>query len=364
MPRHVVQVVPDLPPNIGGVGDYALGLARKLRELHGIESVFLVSKEGAGRGSELEGFRVIHIEKQENAAFAEILAAVAGEESAVLVQYVGYGFDKNGAPAWLIDGLNLWRQGAPGRPLVTMFHELYANSWPWRRAFWYSRQQKILAQELARMSDTCATSLQVTTDVVSRWRSMQQGAQAVAAAAIPSNVGEPKFVPPLVEREPSMVVFGTFGSRSNAYRLARRELQQSCALLGILEVIDVGPGEIDCIALPASVKFRRAGALAPDLVSALLLRSRAGFLNYPAEYLAKSGVFAAYCSHGMLPVLAKRGPLGKDGIAAARHYWYPGLGTVAPEGTQAIATEAHAWYLGHNLEKHALIFARALRSSS
>jgi hypothetical protein len=157
-----------------------------------------------------------------------------------------------------------------------------------------------------------------------------------------------------------MVVFGTGASRERVYRFAHRELARSCELLGIREVIDIGPGEMGPVALPASVAFRRMGTLDHERVSARLLRGRAGFLDYPAEYLEKSGIFAAYCAHGMLPVLGRARSSGLEGIALVRHYWDPGLDSPEFASTQAIATEAHAWYRGHDLEKHAAALARVL----
>ena len=83
-------------------------------------------------------------------------------------------------------------------------------------------------------------------------------------------------------------------------------------------------------------------------VSALLLGSIAGFLAYPPDFLPKSTIFAAYCSHGVLPICA----WDRDG--AAPPYW---RGSGDP---QTVATAAHDWYAGHSLARQAEQFEALL----
>ena len=47
MRKSLLQIVPRAPDDCGGVGDYARQLALRLRELHGIDSIF-VSAAPAG----------------------------------------------------------------------------------------------------------------------------------------------------------------------------------------------------------------------------------------------------------------------------------------------------------------------------
>ncbi len=54
------------------------------------------------------------------------------------------------------------------------------------------------------------------------------------------------------------------------------------------------------------IPVRRHGVLPAAEVSRLLLGSLAGFVAYPAYFLPKSTIFAAYCAHGVLPVQAWR----------------------------------------------------------
>jgi hypothetical protein len=56
-----------------------------------------------------------------------------------------------------------------------------------------------------------------------------------------SNVGEPDYVPPLVERPRRLVVFGGRGPRSRVYQRSRLALERTCRDLEIEEIVDIGP---------------------------------------------------------------------------------------------------------------------------
>ena len=87
-------------------------------------------------------------------------------------------------------------------------------------------------------------------------------------------------------------------------------------------------------------------------ISDILLKSCAGFLNYNIDYLAKLGIFAAYCAHGLLSISYRCSTLSVDGIEARIHYWIPdsqGIILNPVEELRAIADNAHTWYQTHGL---------------
>ncbi len=121
--------------------------------------------------------------------------------------------------------------------------------------------------------------------------------------------------------------------------------------------------------------MRPLGALPAAAASAVLLRSYAGFLGYPAAFLAKSTVFAAYCAHGLVPVCAwrqrppdPRAPNGRRGRNGRRGpyreagerppFWDAGAAP-PPADPAGLAALARAWYGGHDLASQAVRF-RAL----
>jgi len=320
---EMIQIVPRLPPPEEGVGSFALALAGALRDRHGIASRFAaVAASPAALGE-----------------------ALAGADLPVLLHYAGYGYQPRGCPTWLVAGLRDWKRREGGR-LVTFFHEVYAGGPPWRSSFWLSPLQRRLAAELARLSDGMVTSLEIYRRLLRRLVPEKE------AEVLPvfSTVGEPAAVSLLAERRRRLVVFGGPGARGRAYGPLVAQLTAACQALGIEEICDVGP-TLSSQTPPGPVPVRRLGEMAAGELSSLLLGSLAGFSTYPAPFLGKSTVFAAYCAHGLLPVCAAA-PGGEDD-SFTPPYWPAGTAPATPGALQETAGRARAWYAGHGIERHA-----------
>ena len=97
----ILQIVPKLPPSIDGVGDYAFNLALGLKSYSNIQTEFLVG-DSKWKGTKIiNGFPVINFNSEKKDDYLEIL----NKYSLVLLQYVGYGYEKRGCPYWLINGI-------------------------------------------------------------------------------------------------------------------------------------------------------------------------------------------------------------------------------------------------------------------
>jgi hypothetical protein len=347
---RLLQIVPHLPPPNEGVGDYALALARALAGM-GIATTFLVPGPERPESGRIP-VRALPVPSSE--ALAAALAAWSNErpeDAAVLVHYANYAYERRGCPEWLVGGLLRWRSRAGRTRLLSFFHEVYASGPPWRRSFWLSPTQRRLAAALARASDRVATSLELYRDLLARW----VPAEAIAILPVLSNVGELAAPVPLAARRRRLVVFGGHGTRARAYGKGGGALAAACAALGIEEIADIGP-ESGVQAAPgrvAGIAVARLGELPAAAVSARLAESLAGFVVHREEFLGKSGVFAAYCAHGMLPVA---GCGGSAGLA-----WAPSAeaSDTCDSALQTRADAAFSWYAGHSLARQAEAF-RAL----
>ncbi|HEX3526677.1 MAG TPA: glycosyltransferase family 1 protein [Thermoanaerobaculia bacterium] len=346
--REVVQVVPRLPPPAEGLGGYALALAGALREQHGVASRFVAAASTPSAG-----------------ALCDLLDAAPGLP--VLLQYSGYGYQVRGCPVWLVDGLEAWKRGSPDRRLVTFFHEVHAMGPPWRSSFWTSPVQRRLAARLTRLSDATATSLDLYAGLLRRWGPRRDP----VVLPVVSNVGEPEpaVVPLLSARPPRLVVFGGAGNRSKVYGRHLAELAAVCRALAVREVADVGPPIALPAALPSAIgeiPIVRLGLLSEAEASAALLASRAGFLAYPASFLGKSGVLAAYAAHGVAPVCTTAAPPA-SGLTAGVHYLPAAQilrGADSQADLQPVADAARAWYAGHALRRHADLLSGLLACAS
>lgn len=340
---RLLQVVPRLAPPVEGVGSFAETLAADLAARFKIETRFVVGDPSWPGGREDAG----RVAARTAGALLAALDSAPQDGDAVLLHYAGYGYQPRGCPSWLLDGLRQWKSATAGR-LVVLFHEVYATGLPWRSSFWLSPAQRRIAAELARLADGLVTSMRLYRRRLLRW---VPGTE-VAVLPVFSTVGEPAAVPLLRDRARRLVVFGGSGTRERAYRRLRRQIEAACGALGVEEIWDVGP-PLDQPPLPMSRPLRRLGPLPAAEVGALLLESLAGFVGYPAPFLPKSTIFAAYCAHGALPVCAW--PWPRRRVEPPPPFWRPdGAGAAVPtEALQAVADRARAWYSDHTLARHA-----------
>ncbi len=348
----IVQVVPHLPPPYEGLGGNAQALAAALAERHGLESFFVVG-DPAWQGS--NGSAAATAKALPARRSADLLAAL-GRSNTVLLHYANYAYHPRGCPVWLAEALRRWRRGAADRRLVTSFHEVHASGPPWRSSFWLWPLQRRLAATVARCSDALVTSLPLYRDVLRPWARGKE----IALMPVLSTIGEPATAPPLAGRAPAVVVFGGSGARRRAYASFRSALRKTASAVGASEIWDIGP-DVDAPASVDGVPVRRLGILPAAEVSARLADARAGFMAYPPSFLAKSGIFAAYGSHGMLPVCAWDDHVTADlaGLPApGEHYW--DAKEPAPEDPQTIADTARGWYSGHSLARQADRFRELL----
>jgi hypothetical protein len=360
--RIIITIVPHLPPAIDGVGDYGLTLARQLRQDHDIHTQFVIGDPSWVGETQIEGFPIHRL--RERSAKALDTALADSHCTTVLLHYVGYGYARRGCPAWLVEGLRRWRGLTSNRRLVTMFHELYASSTkPWTSAFWLSSLQRNLAAGLATLSEHCFTSRESSASLLTGLCQRQQN--QISVMPVFSNIGEPGQVSPLADLARRLVVFGHRNSRAQVYQECLEALLYVCKALEIEEIYDIGvPTGLPLFQL-TPIPIVEIGVAQATEISSILKESIVGFINFPPpEYLAKSGIFAAYCAHQLLPVLSSATTRSIDGLRAGEHYWAANGNAKSLDLTtaQIIAESAHQWYQTHNLPVQAKTFALHLKN--
>jgi hypothetical protein len=289
----------------------------------------------------------------------EELAAENGQRTTtVVLNYSGYGYEQNGCPVWLVDALR-------NRPkcverVVTYFHELYATGRPWQRAFWYSARQRRVAAEVARMSDSILTNC----TVYARWleEATARPVGSVTSLPVPSNVGEPEDLPDFYSRPPRAVTFGNERWKRFALVDDASALAGCLQKLGITEFVDIGaPSPVDRRQFErAGITVRQLGYLPAEEASRELAQCRVGFVDYPVSYAAKSGVFAAYAAHGVVPVLRRCDAAASDGLKQGFHHLWLGVANRVSDAELAAASMIVVdWYREHDVGHHAMAFQAA-----
>lgn len=280
-----------------------------------------------------------------------------GSHDAVVLQLSSYGFQKRGVPVWLLREVEKRRNDI--KTLGVFFHELYAFGPPWSSAFWLSPVQRHIARRFAVLSDFWMTSREGS----AQWLRKHARDKPHAVLPVFSTIGEPER--PSEDRLPRVVVFGSPGLRQATY-LAAGERLFSWAKRDSLQIHDIGAPLADTQlsdGLRASgVIFH--GRLADHDVRRVMQEAAFGLLAYPIDYVAKSSVFAAYCAHGLCPVLISSSYGPADGLVSGVQY-LAGIprGFGAP-AARAIAQSALEWYRPHCLQGHLRALATLVKEAS
>jgi hypothetical protein len=348
----LIQVVPQLKPGRCGVTDHAIPLAIELNREFGIETAFVVLNSNERCSVP---YPVIY--STQDQLLESCLAHSHGQQAAILVHVSGYGYSPDGAPARLADALAKVRDD--GRfEIAGFFHEVSASGPPWTTAFWNAHRQRNSVRRIAGLCSLILTSVGVHAEWLER---QMKGAEAVPVHLLPvfSTVGETRNRIPIAGRAPALVVFGLPATRRRAY-LELTAQARVLEALGIKEIVDIGGGT-DAPAQVSGIPVRSTGELSVSELADEIPRAMFGFLSYPAVYIAKSSVFAAYCSQGTIPVIAAPFAGEVDGLRDGVHLLSPRtLDAAIASGLDRCSSQAWQWYSGHRVHVHAETYARWL----
>jgi len=355
--KKIIQIVPRLPPVTDGVGDYSLNLANQLRQDHNIQTHFVVCDRNWSGEKTINDFPISQLTNSTSEALAAKLSQLQIND--LLLHYVGYGYAKRGCPTWLVDGLKSWHDSNDCKRLVTMFHEVYAAGRPpWTSAFWLFWYQKKLAKDLVKLSDRILTNKQLYSEILGN---LSQGKHlSIPAMSVFSNVGEPQEVSKLSQRQPWLVIFGGKNNRTRAYTESYSKISHICQTFGLNKIIDIGVSTGLGLTNINGVSIIEKGKLSNQEIQKIMLDSAVGFLDYNPDYLAKSGIFAAYAAHGMLIVNSKGSDSEIDRLESGRHYLVADSlikSKGQTEELQGIVHSSYSWYQIHSLSMQTQVFA-------
>ena len=349
----VLQIIPRPPNDCGGLGDYSQQLARGLQELHGITSTF-VSAAPATSSRTADGFRVL--------SPLRALPDVLDSPTALLLHYVNYGYNQRGVPVWLPSVLRRLQTVCDGR-LVTVFHELYAVG-SWRQsAFWLRPVQMRIAQRVAGLS---AISI-VSNEIQQAQLEKLAPRASVLLQPVASNFGEPALsFARLAERDPHrwIICGGT--------ELVKRSLTsflRNAPFIGApfspRELFVVGGVESEEIGAKLNGQREIRAHYHPNVeakaAAEILSTCAFAWMDYfhqpdvPMATILKSTAFAAFCSHGVIPVFPHRGsPIHLRQDTLPGPFFVTGSGQNLPSEQQRapIAKATHDWYRRNASSRH------------
>ena len=361
MTKQILQIIPTPPNSSDGIGDYALLLAAQLLEDAQINTQFLVFRNDIKVANDFDGFSAVCLSIHQSKALCSLISE---RTKAVIVHFSSYpyfntslkgilGFE---APFWFVGALQSL-QRTRNLKLIVMFHELPKLHWKQFYFFDYLNPiHSFVSRGLAQIADTVLTNSSKYQKILSKWVK-----HPVDYLPIFSNMGELDAVLPLLKRKRRMIIFGG-SARQRVYQKAFKELVTTCFALRVEEICDIGPPlNLHVISDFGEIPLIEMGFQSKEVITQLLRNSIAGCLDYtpfPGD-LGKSGVFAAYCSHGMLPICTLYNPSEADGLHLNQHYLVLDKGSdhYNFKKLQNIADTAYQWYQSHTLSKVSNIFA-------
>jgi hypothetical protein len=355
----LIQVVPQRTVQPNGVADYAAVLAGALHRSSGINSIFLSPLPQAGASPVEDAWETTFLPRRHGELFADTLGSLSAalNAKAVLLHFSGYGYQKRGVPTWLLDGLRRWRRRGD-IPLFTIFHELYAvGRLPWHSSFWLSPIQKLIARGIFDLSAKAITPIRTYQDTLSHWG--RRTDHEIIRMPVFSNVGESGRGRPAVERPATAVVFGLSGTEKKIFGEYYLVIQRIVTLMGIEKIIDVGPRSSPVPGRIGRVPLISKGLLSASEISSTLKDARFGLVAYPLDFIGKSGVFAAYAAHGVVPIVLSEKLASVDDLKAKEHF-IDGLRIMAGPGEDdlgSIQQSVSDWYVSHSLKVQANLIA-------
>ena len=335
----ILQILPRASRGRDGVGDYARTLAASLEQHHGLTTTFvstaadnhLVFPMGAGPGEQR-----------------------FDRYTAIVLHYVNYGYSRRGVPLWLPPVLRRL-QRASGARQITVFHELYASG-SWRQsAFWLRPLQVRVARAIAAMSDVCVVSSEVARQQLKSLISESR----IIVHPVFSNLGEPTLSPAeIADRDPHRWII--CGGTELIERSLRSFLPAALLMperFAPRELFVVGGSDNSGVrqTLNGEKKIRTHyyPQVEAKIASGILAGCAFGWMDYfhhpdvPMPVILKSTAFAAYCAHGVIPVLPHSGSIiGLGGDALAGPFFVtPSAQNLPLESERAIAAHSiQSWY--------------------
>lgn len=359
MTNKVIQIVPTLPPVISGLADYSYILAKQLFNDQGIKSEFIVADQKWNYSKGLSEFLVNKIHRRNTNSLLKLVQ----KDNNIILHYVGYGYAKKGCPYWLIEALEKWYYQNHSKKLITMFHEVYAKGRPfWTSAFWLSKMQKDIAKRLLKISDYSITNTQLHYEMLQNLYTNKK--KSLFILPVFSNVREPEKISRLSERKKYLIIFGSAKRRMPIYTKYRDLLKIMCNSFNIDKIYDIGHKlDSDLIKID-EVDIVCTGEISSNEISSLLQKSIAGVINLTTDSLSKSGVYAAYSAHSMLPLVIDSSNINTSDMEYDKPYLTvnKNIQNTSDEVLQKIANNAFEWYRGHRIKFQASKYAELLKS--
>ena len=310
-PRNLVHILPTVPPAFNGLGDYCHQLWAQWPQPRPQWTCLAARVPDGAR----EAWPEAEIGSFALSKTGLLTALEKAAPTCAVLHYVGYAYQKRGAPLWMSGALRAWKQRSGGRVCV-IFHELYAGGTPRQSAFWLQPFTKRIVVQLADIADSWITTNEAATLGLVRGLGVS-GARgrvvpigSVIAPVAPVDFG--RAWPLTAGEKLRVIVFGLPSSRASALRAHQNLLKLACEQDLIAQISLVGKSGDGAQAqamkeLQTQIAPHRGADfwdthhdLTPAQISALFACHHLALSRNRPEHLTKSTIYAAACVHGLV----------------------------------------------------------------
>lgn len=300
-------MAPCFPPDVEGLGEFAHHLGNAFLKQYGIQSDFIIwrAQKEPEAAATFTSHQVQRLSQQNKRMLVQALDARLRQypSPTLLLHYTSYSYSGEGLAWWLPDVLRRFK--SQGGRVVCFFHELYAKKRFPSKTWLGSWLQKRIFRQIVALSDAAITSNQGYLEEI---KSCNQRAIPLVLAGIGSNIGELTTTKPFTARSRRLVIFGLWITRLLLYERHMEGIKKLAKTLEIDEIADVGNIDEHVPMLyqaksELGAQMKIYGRLPASKISELLADSLVGIANYNYSLRSKSGVVAAYQSHGLPCVL-------------------------------------------------------------
>lgn len=326
------------------MGDYALTVAKKLRDDYGVNTVF--AARDIASSATVAGFEIVALASLAMSGF------LPRKHDHVILHFVNYGYQKRGVPFWLLPILRGLRSQCPD-DWLTIFHELHASGPPWKSAFWLRPFQIQIAKSISLLSDASLVSSEAAR---AQLLHLNPGAK-VSVHPVFSNFGEPSLsAEEIGRRDPHRwVICGGTALVERSVRSFRGILNQVPDCFSPREVFVLGGKDNPAVRALLVDLARIHSDYRPQIpvaeASQILSTASFAWIDYfhrpdvPTAIALKSGSFAAACAHAVIPVFPHRGSaISVQGDRLPGPYFVDRRRSELPQERAGIASEIYAWY--------------------
>ena len=300
----ILQILHATPPARSGLADYARKLQQHWPDPNERWAALALQVPS---GAAAAWPNVVFIETEPNAD-SLVRALRETPATSMILHYVPHGYDPKGIPTWLIDGLEAWKR-TTSASLFAVYHELYLWAKPWRRCSVYNLPSRACFRRLAPLVDGWVTSNEHYYALA-----CAEGADPATGATIPIGSNIELLCPRSTTDPPSglrLIVFGLAPIRARALRAHRGLLKclASSGLVRSVHIVGSAPNDREranaLAAIPRSLLPSTSEQFdATEMeVSHALSEADVGLCATTPLLVNKSGVYAACCAHGVVPVV-------------------------------------------------------------